>query len=87
MNSRDLESSNEISSEDFAEKNYQRSKRQTDYSDMQGEMNEEGPAGDVQNIWNGMVQTLVDGGKQILKKVVESFDKDSEQPEEYSETM
>lgn len=74
LNARD--SSNGISQEYFTDENDSRNKRQSEYNEMNDELD---PSGDIQNIWQGMVSAMVDGAKQIVKKVAESFDSDPEQ--------
>lgn len=39
-------------------------------------------ADDVQNIWKGMMTAVVDGAKEIVKKVAEGLD--AEPPSDYS---
>lgn len=81
----DTEEENSSSSEsdeysDLSDDYGQRNKRQAEYEDM---MNEgAGHQDEVQNIWQGMVQTMVDGGKQILQTIVKSFDNATEQQSE-----
>ena len=62
----------------------ERQKRQAESAE-----NQDGPndpfADDVQNIWEGMMKTMVNGAKEIAKKVMESFaGEDPEQPRESS---
>lgn len=82
----DTEEENSSSSEsdeysDLSDDYGQRNKRQAEYEDM---MNEgAGHQDEVQNIWQGMVQTMVDGGKQILQTIVKSFDNATEQQSEH----
>lgn len=55
-----------------------RAKRQSEL----GEMIPGPGADDVQNIWQGMMKAMVDGAKEIVKKVAEGLD--AEPPSDYS---
>jgi hypothetical protein len=54
-----------------APKTLQRAKRQDEFD-------HEAVGEDIQNIWQGMMQTVVEGAKEIVKKVAEGFE--NEQP-------
>lgn len=47
-----------------------RSKRQAEF----GEIIPDQGADDIQNIWQSMMTTVVDGAKQIVKKIAEGID-------------
>lgn len=69
MSSSDSDANNEISNELFVGKNNRRSKREADFSNVD-------PTGDIQNIWQGVLNTMVDGAKQIVQKVAEGLGQD-----------
>lgn len=67
--------------EDFEELNGEnseliRNKRQA--SEVE-QINGDPAMDEIQGIWQGMWETVVDGAKQIVKKVAESFDKEPQQ--------
>lgn len=43
-------------------------------SELQAEQPEDGHAKDVQDIFQGMLQTMIEGGKKIIQKVAEMID-------------
>lgn len=54
-----------------------RGKRQAEMIPVEG-------ADDIQNIWQGMMQTMVEGGKTILKKFADGLGKDPEAIPDYN---
>lgn len=76
QNAKKFEPTNEIIQEDYDDSDLIRNKRQAGDAEQIGGDPE---MGEIQGIWQGMWETLVDGAKQIVKKVAQSFDQDPEQ--------